>query len=397
MTSRNAAAGQRSTFAAEDNFASSSNYSQRQNSQDSGLELHHSAIFVGKHSSENGVALILTFFILLFTSLLVYELSRDSIYSRTSARIYAEQIQSRLIAKSAINMGRVLLEIPKIEYADEDWLGDIWSQLGSLPKMEVEGISATSRVMIEDLDGKIDLNWLVPPDTSLGGHSAGFPDQEDTQNVVWLKIMNDLFDRLGFIQESWDANSNKTVGNVSFSSPTQVAVLRDWLDRGFSPFSSPDFNGEGMENQSLSALFFNRHLYSLPELLMVPGFTQERVSSLSGIVKVEAPNPDRTTTQGRKININTAPLDVLVALGFSNTTADNIISERTAEPISKEKIQVLCEGDQNLQKSIKVNSSMFAVYAKVEMPNTVTWLRAQVSSPHTTGSRRTSVIAVEIY
>lgn len=93
-------------------------------------------------------------------------------------------------------------------------------------------------------------------------------------------------------------------------------MISDWIDRD----SDEDYPG-GEKNSK------NRPLYSIEELLQIPGITDEVFQRLKPYV---------TCYTDGKININSAPLEVLLTMdGITEDIAEAIINYRTERPFEK--------------------------------------------------------------
>ncbi|MFN3740417.1 MAG: general secretion pathway protein GspK [Thermodesulfovibrionales bacterium] len=93
-------------------------------------------------------------------------------------------------------------------------------------------------------------------------------------------------------------------------------MVSDWIDRD----SDEDYPG-GERNSK------NRGLYSIEELLQIPGITEESFEKLKPYVTCY--------TDGR-ININTAPLEVLLTMeGITEDIAEAIINYRIERPFER--------------------------------------------------------------
>lgn len=93
-------------------------------------------------------------------------------------------------------------------------------------------------------------------------------------------------------------------------------IISDWIDR-----DSDEEYPEGERNSK------NRELYSIEELLQIPGITEEIFEKLKPYVTCY--------TDGR-ININSAPLEVLITMdGITEEIAEAIINYRTKRPFER--------------------------------------------------------------
>jgi type II secretory pathway component PulK len=132
----------------------------------------------------------------------------------------------------------------------------------------------------------------------------------------------------------------------------------------------------------------------LGEVLLVPGMTRERVSRLLPFVRASEITGDLP-----RVNVNTARYETLVALGYPETTASEIILNQRREAITQERLKELNAIDESLNQITTTRSKEFSVTVRIRMPNSVRWGRAYISTGSSGGTaiRTTSVRAVEIY
>lgn len=342
-------------------------------------------------AEESGFALLLTVFVIALTTMLVMDFASQVQAFQRSTRGYVESIQSAYILKSTVNLAEVLLQAPKPEdKKNEDWLGDPWSNIAGAPSLPIEGFLGETRLMIVDEDGKLDVNALsggAGPPPAEGGEA---PDPA----AYWKNALSDLMSILGFQREQYQTDSFRTLGDTGFDAADQVAVITDWIDRDSESYRNGAFDGQGIESSAEKTWFFNRPLRSLGELAMVPGMTLERVQRLAPFVKV---SQSLVATGQRGININTAPFEVLLALGMQQAQAEELLKERLNLPVTQAQVQQLIAADQTLAGRIKTNSTEFTVYARVKTPSRTSWARAVVGVLGQSPRRKTVVRQIEFH
>jgi type II secretory pathway component PulK len=332
--------------------------------------------------NEAGVALLLVVFIIAVGTLLVFEMGRTSRYDSRSARAFAERVQGNYVIRSGFNLSQVLLAIPKLDRPPEDWPGDLWAQLGQARELPIQGLPGTPRIEIIDENSKLNLNWL-------GGSGR--------QADGWRLKFASLFNQLGFVQESFPAAEARTIGNIAYSDQQEVAVISDWIDPDDESLPAGALGAAGIESASPPAWFYNRELRNLSESLLIPGITRERLSLLAPFVRA-------TDTQGEstKVNVNTARFETLVALGYSQSSASEIVVGRGREPIDSTRLKEINAQNPSeppLDKITSTKSTEFSVVVRVRMPNSVRWGRASiaVSGGGANEPRSTSLQSLELY
>jgi len=332
--------------------------------------------------NERGIALLLVVFIISLGTLLVFELGRTARYDSRSARAFAERVQGNYVIRSGFNLAQVILAIPKINGPKEDWLGDIWAEIGRARELPIQGLPGTPRIEIIDESAKLNLNLLGEPG-KLG--------------EAWRLKFGLLFNQLGFVQESFPESENRTLGNITYSDEQQAAAIADWIDEDAQSIESGSLPVGGIETGLPKAWFYNRELKNLNEALLVPGMTRERLSQAAPFVRA-------TDTDGEsaKININTARFETLVALGYSQSSASDILSTRSSTPIDDARLKELNDlnlNDPPMSQFTSTSSTAFSVIVRVRMPNSVRWGKANiaVSGGGAAAARATTLQALELY
>lgn len=347
--------------------------------------------------NERGVALLMTIFVVSLATILVIDMGYRLRFDARSSRAFTEGVQAEYIVKSGLNLGRALLELPKLDGIKEDWLGEPWALIASAPSLPISGFVGEPRLAIVDEEGKIDLNAIL--DNSAAGQQTGFagfaaaPQGGNSEaSLFWKHTLRNLFDRQGFVREQYPPEQYRTPGNIAYDAADQVAVLQDWIDTDTLPYSSASFPGDGAESDQFRNLFYNRPLRNLMELPVVPGMVLERVRRIAPYVRV-SPTPPGVA---RQINVNTAPIEVLLALGFMESQAVELAQQRLNLPITREILETLVAGDPELKRYTKVSSTEFSIYSRVVMPNVTRWLRAVVNVQGQQ-KRRTIIRSLEIH
>ena len=320
-------------------------------------------------NNERGLALFMTVFIITLATYIVFELGYSARFDQRSTRAFTENIQAEFILKSEVNLARALLELPRTEGVNEDWLGEGWALIGAAPSLPIEGFVGEPRLTIVDDVGRININLLSHPTA--------------TEAAYWQNVVSELFRNQGFVEESFDPETYRTIGNYAHSPENQVAVIRDWIDADSDPFSSGAFPGVGIENKSMKGVFRNRQLRSAHELLTVPGMTAERVAKVAPFLYIPA-----ISTAFNKINVNTAPREVLEAIGFTSSEAISIEEQRQVAPINQELLNQLSIGNPDLASHTTTRSERYSVYGRVTMPNSTRWVYAQIRTQGNPPNRR---------
>jgi type II secretory pathway component PulK len=348
---------------------------------------------------ESGFALLLTVFVIALTTILVMDFAEDINNFQRSTRMYSEQIQGTLMLKSAVNLAKLLIEAPKPEDTkDQDWLYEAWNNIGAVPSIPLEGLVGELRLMIVDEDGKIDLNAVqgyggaFPGTTatstgiSLPGQSGSLPFLDNPS--YWRNVLKELFTRAGFQRQQYGDDSYRTLGNVAFGPSEQVAAIADWIDRDSEAFHAANFDADGIESSSNKTWFYNRTFKNLSELADVPGMTLERLQRIAPFVRAS----QSLGGIANAVNINTAPAEVLLAMGVPEAQVQEIVQRRLSFPYTKEILATLTAGDQNLSNRLKVKSTEFSAIARVIMPTRTFWVKAIIGVQQTGQNSRKALL-----
>lgn len=293
--------------------------------------------------SERGVAVIVVLAAITLLAAAVLEASRHVGVYEDSVYTAARELQTRYLARSGLGLVRSILEEDDVAVDSylEDW-GAV-NRMGAVPVAEVGWAIAT----IADEEGKIDVNRLV--------NQAGEPDQFTYEQVASVLSLAGLpEDRAYEIADS----------------------LVDWIDE------DGEAGGAGAEDPYYKSLTHPYECADAPiktveEMALVKGIGMTLLDRGEGDVP---PVRSLLTVYGDpagRININTAPVEVLMSVTPENTPgvdyfitedlARDIVDSRAEEDFSstadlKERFMAV-ENDlyNQIQPRIDVKSSHFSV------------------------------------
>ncbi len=257
--------------------------------------------------AQNGVALISILLLLtLLATLAIYAAEdQDMAIRRSSISDLAEQgYQVNISGEQWVVK---VLEKDQEEDAvrrlqDEsaiDHAGEIWGNLG--PPVEVGETGTTLLMVIEDLQGKLNLNNLVQgkvvPENEQSGQvtdptvDVTEPDDsgDDRPNVLWFQIFQNLFDSLNL-------------------NPELVDSLIDWVDADserVGTTGAEDFYYTGLELPYRTA---NRNMASTAELIQIKEMSSEVIAQLLLFVTAL---PVENATDLKTVNVNTASARII--------------------------------------------------------------------------------------
>ena len=173
-------------------------------------------------AGEEGFALIMTMFIVALATLLVLDFSAETLSFQRLTRSHSERVQAQYAIKSTVNVAKLLIELPKlpvegesgIRISQEDWLGEPWALVASLPALPFPG---DPRLSIVDESGKINLNAIrmdlqgASRGSAAFGQDANNPNATGQQSTMfWSTALSLLLENAGFVQESYESEKKRT-------------------------------------------------------------------------------------------------------------------------------------------------------------------------------------------
>jgi general secretion pathway protein K len=244
--------------------------------------------------SERGIALLVTMMALALMALLVMDFTSAASLGYRAAAGQANQLRAEYLARSAIGVGLSLLSEDarqdSLSKTPHDGLDEQWA----MPYPPVPLGGGVAQVSIVDEARKIDINLLINPRT-------GQP------NPIYLGIIERLFTNIGV-------------------SPALVPAIVDWLDP--DSIESPG----GAEADYYLTLIppyepRNGPMPTIGDLRMIKGVDDATFFRLQQFLTTE-PEP--------RVNINTAPPEVIAALvpqlSDNISMVKEIIQARTVQP-----------------------------------------------------------------
>jgi general secretion pathway protein K len=222
-----------------------------------------------------GVALLITLLVLVLIVILAMEIFRAGARAAQTGAYARDSVRGSLIAEAGLAAARIALRETAKDFKYET-LDQIWSR----PVPPIELGEGTVLVTVEDEDRKINLNRLVLP-------NGNAPDEQ--RLAVFRKLLANL-----------DID------------PSLADAVVDWIDNDDIPRAG------GAESAYYLSLPYayrakNDLFDTLDELRLVRGMTPERFEKI---------RPFATIYSSGKVNINTAPKEVLMALSAGQDAAD---------------------------------------------------------------------------
>jgi general secretion pathway protein K len=237
--------------------------------------------------NERGVALLVTLLVLVLVVALAYETFHIGARAAQSGAYGRDSVRCALLAEGGVGAARVALR-QDAKDTTIDTLDELWSR----PAPPIEFGEGAATITIEDEDRRINLNRLVLP-------NGNAPDE---QRLAMFRRLLEILDIDGTVAD---------------------AVV-DWLDNDDSPrvggAESSYYLGLPYPYRAKNDLFD-----TVGELRLVRGVTPEVYGKLRPFV---------TVLSSGKVNINTAPKEVLMSLSAGSDAAEGgTIDEATADAI----------------------------------------------------------------
>lgn len=276
---------------------------------------------------ERGVALLLAVLVVALLTVTIIPFFYDGRVERAVAANLYTGLQASYLAKSGVVFAEALLRADKEnpQTGGYDSLLDIWATLSNVP---IAAGGGTASIAVTDEQGKLNLNRLVT--TSI----------------------QELQEWRGYVE---------TLLRIQGQDPALVEALIDWVDADDTPTG---FRGAELSDYlslTPSRRPPNRPLTSVAELRLVKGWDRKVVEAITPLVTVYPPG-------GGTINLNTAPRQVLQAIGLDDSQVVSLLEHREKEPLKTMgdlgRVRGFSASDTTrLQRVAGVQSSYFSVVA----------------------------------
>ncbi len=248
-----------------------------------------------RNDGESGIALLVVLLAITLLTIVVIEFTESAQVETHLAFSARNALQANYLARSGVNVGEALVLVDAQIGGGGDSLQDVWAR--PFPPLPIGDGTVAFRV--RDEARFLNVNDMI---------SAG------TLRTERVDVFRRLFTILGV-------------------DPRVLTAIIDWIDRDEIPFPTPI----GAEQSSYFALeppvyVRNGPLLTLRELLLVRGVTPTILARLEGFVTVLPPANEL------KVNVNTAPAEVLYALSPGTLgdpgVIDRLISTRETAPLT---------------------------------------------------------------
>ena len=345
-----------------------------------------------KNSSRNnqrGFALVMTVFIIALATLIVMSFAQETYDYQRATRSFTERIQADYAIKSGFSFAEALIKLPKqTTVPDSDSFSDLWYQVGTLPALPISDFPGEFHFLIVDENSKINVNGIRG--FGISSHSGVMPEED-----FWKNALSKLFQDANFPVGPYPNDRFYTLGNVGLDPDEQVAVIDDWIDLDHNSFvPNPNFGGRGKESSLDKNWFYNREMKFPSELAMVHGMTLENSAKIARFVRTW-PAVDN------QININTAPQEVLTAMGLNPKDVADVMALQQQggyDAAGLANLIALYPPNQAplFNKIFSRNSKHFSAFVMVKMASSTRWGMAEISATSPGPNRRTKVMRFEI-
>ncbi len=328
--------------------------------------------------NQRGIALILvTFIVSLVTIIVVHFTQVTYLSSRANAHIQ-RSVEAEYLLKSLISVSKSLIKNDKT--TEVNFEQDLWFRFFNGTAFDgtlIGARGATLTLQIRPWEEKIDLRSLV---TSTG--TVGSTEKQ------WMDIAQRLFMYLGFDSDGEEDQTGLFPSKV-FDSYEMVANLVDYMDKDPTGNETNYQDGlyQGIESQVKKDTFPNERIRKFSELILVPGFTPNRLQALLPYVCEPI---DQVNYQ---INVNAAPSMVLQALheDVTPSEAERIIEDRKIAPFTdvdmRTRINTLISAGSAVGPLLRPTEKVFEVIARVEYGSGAYISRAFLDSSGSFGQR----------
>lgn len=305
---------------------------------------------------QSGVALLLVIFVITLASVIVINLAYSTHLSARTNALVNKSLQAEYLLKSALNFARVLIQA---DTSPEDAPKDPWGHFINGGAIPPELLNINEPNLRIELEIRPQNNGLMLRQLAHVGQGSMSPDR-----LKWCQAFQRLFINLGF-QEDEEVDHTGLFQSKIFRPKEMVGALIDYMDPDTESFQENDC-ARGIEKDlPKDNEFPGTPPSTLEELRGIPGFTPNRLRKLMPLISLEA----------GKVNINTAPLEVLKALDedIIDEIAQDIIAERNKEPFTandwQQRLEDIIGGSEaaaRISSLTDVGSRQFQVLAKVD-------------------------------
>ena len=290
--------------------------------------------------NERGIALVITLLVVTLLAITVIEFTYSVQVDQHMARNALSGLQASLLARSGINLGEAFLlhDTPSQNQNDdvdaftEEWCPDPSPDGHACRIDETNGQvllppNMRLRVQIVDEGGKLNLNLVPPHDQNEWKKWRATPSNRPKDLVARQEALQRLLTSRGGVDaetaeqivESLNAFwEERMLGNVSSGD----------TGKGTAPTPPAGTAPPGVPiNAQLLAL---QEFATLDDASVIPGMTPSVIRRLRPVLTA--------LPRGSKVNVNTAPREVLQAILSDDGVVSDIVAKRSDAPMRKQNL-----------------------------------------------------------
>jgi general secretion pathway protein K len=323
-------------------------------------------------ADQRGVALVLTLLVVVLLTAMILDFDYQTRLDVRAAANFRDDTRAYLLAGSAVEAARVILQ--QDQHPDYDGLDEVWAT----PIKDYPVADGTISVAVTDASGKLNLNTLLDANNQ--------PDE--ARIAVYKRLLQEVVD-----PDQTDVDE-------------LVDTVIDWID------PDPDSRPRGAEGDYYLGLdppyaCRDGKLRGFDELGLVKGYTPAVMKRIAPFVTAiwfgDATNRAAGNLRQDRININTAPKEVLMALDpeIDEGLAERIMDDRLGTPFThadpstlETTIGLLNDPAQRIAPLLSWRSDLYSVEATAQVGDTRRTVHTLIRrGAGVQGPRRTQVLA----
>lgn len=306
------------------------------------------------NGDNRGFALVITLIVTSLLVALVVEFIAEVYVDSSSKQSYVDAQKAGLMAESGVSGAIAMLQIslPQKSYTS---LHDLWAKPIDLPEEQ-----GTLRIIVEDEGAKLSLNHIAGSNgIYYDGNTSGSSDPT----------------------EAYYGTAKRLFRGLGFPASDLCDAIADWVDENDTPKPGGAESPWYLTRKPAYATK-NSRFDTFEELALVKGFAGDVIRQIRPFTTVYESTDDTTA----KININTAPERVLMALDerITKSQAEQIIEYRKSTPFEYTSDLKKAPGmepiaDPLLQGRVSIKSTLFRITAEAQVNGTTRIVETVVS------------------
>lgn len=300
---------------------------------------------VDPRRGERGIALVIVLLVLTLLTIATLQFAYSTqVYSHL-ARNSVNGLQASLLARSGLNLGEAVLlydNDPAVDSFLEEWCpeaGESWCRLDDSILQLPERMRL--RVHIYDEGGKLNINLTRPTVSEYRQKQRGIGDDTKLLRYEVLQAaLKSLLDAGGAdpnvvdrLNEYWSQILQEVLGESGSTDSTEAAPGET------PPPARPNQPANPTADSQAQAALNQRNFPSLDDANTVLGIDPTALKKLRRYITALP-----VLTQAGRINVNTAPREVLEAILEDSGSVDTIVFQRESAPLQGQDVSSLTQG-----------------------------------------------------